>query len=33
VDKDTEEELKIVYNEMTFEKYPWIKPLIWWHSK
>jgi len=33
VDRDTEEEMKIVYSEMTFEKYPWIKPLIWWHSK
>lgn len=25
--------LEIVYNEMTFENYPWIKPLIWWNSK
>ncbi len=25
--------LEIVYDEMTFEKYPWIKPLIWWNSK
>ena len=33
VDRETEEEMKIVYGEMTFEKYPWIKPLIWWHSK
>ena len=33
IDKENEEELKIVYNEMTFEKYPWIKPLIWWYSK
>lgn len=33
VDRETEEEMKIVYDEMTFEKYPWIKPLIWWHSK
>lgn len=33
VDRETEEELKIVYDEMTFEEYPWIKPLIWWHSK
>jgi len=28
-----EEELKIDFNDMTFEKYPWIKPLIWWNSK
>lgn len=33
IDRETGEEMKIVYNEMTFEKYPWIKPLIWWHSK
>lgn len=33
VDRETEEEMKIIYDEMTFEKYPWIKPLIWWHSK
>ena len=25
--------LEIIYDEMTFEKYPWIKPLIWWNSK
>lgn len=25
--------LEIKYAEMTFEKYPWIKPLIWWNSK
>jgi len=24
---------EVVYAEMTFEKYPWIKPLIWWNSK
>jgi len=24
---------EVVYDEMTFEKYPWIKPLIWWNSK
>lgn len=24
---------EVIYNEMTFEKYPWIKPLIWWNSK
>lgn len=23
----------VIYAEMTFEKYPWIKPLIWWNSK
>ncbi|MFW6046501.1 MAG: site-specific DNA-methyltransferase [Candidatus Woesearchaeota archaeon] len=28
-DDDTE----IKYDEMTFEKYPWIKSLIWWNSK
>jgi len=33
VDRKSGEEMKIVYDEMTFEKYPWIKPLIWWHSK
>lgn len=24
---------EVVYAEMTFEKYPWIKPLIWWNGK
>jgi len=24
---------EVVYADMTFEKYPWIKPLIWWNSK
>ncbi|MDY0159747.1 MAG: hypothetical protein RBR64_00245, partial [Bacteroidales bacterium] len=24
---------EVIYSEMTFEKYPWIKPLIWWNSK
>ncbi len=24
---------EVVYAELTFEKYPWIKPLIWWNSK
>ncbi len=24
---------EVIYDEMTFEKYPWIKPLIWWNSK
>lgn len=24
---------EVIYKEMTFEKYPWIKPLIWWNSK
>lgn len=24
---------EVIYAEMTFEKYPWIKPLIWWNSK
>ena len=24
---------EVVYAEMTFEKYPWVKPLIWWNSK
>lgn len=33
VDKETGDQLKIEYNNMTFEKYPWIKPLIWWYSK
>lgn len=28
-----EDDSEIVYAEMTFEKYPWIKPLIWWNSK
>lgn len=28
-----EDESEVVYAEMTFEKYPWIKPLIWWNSK
>lgn len=24
---------EVIYDKMTFEKYPWIKPLIWWNSK
>jgi hypothetical protein len=24
---------EVAFAEMTFEKYPWIKPLIWWNSK
>lgn len=24
---------EVIYDEMTFEKYPCIKPLIWWNSK
>jgi adenine-specific DNA-methyltransferase len=28
-----EDSSEVVYAEMTFEKYPWIKPLIWWNSK
>ncbi|MEX0906168.1 MAG: site-specific DNA-methyltransferase [Balneolaceae bacterium] len=24
---------EVIYDEMTFEEYPWIKPLIWWNSK
>ncbi len=28
-----EDNSEVVYSEMTFEKYPWIKPLIWWNSK
>jgi len=28
-----EDDSEVVYAEMTFEKYPWIKPLIWWNSK
>lgn len=24
---------EVIYAEMTFEKYPWVKPLIWWNSK
>lgn len=28
-----EDGTEIVYSEMTFEQYPWIKPLIWWNSK
>jgi adenine specific DNA methylase Mod len=28
-----EDDIEVVYAEMTFEKYPWIKPLIWWNSK
>lgn len=26
-------DVELIYNEMTFEKYPFIKPLIWWKSK
>jgi adenine specific DNA methylase Mod len=33
IDRNTNEEMEIIYNNMTFEKYPWIKPLIWWNSK
>ena len=28
-----DDDSEVVYSEMTFEKYPWIKPLIWWNSK
>jgi adenine specific DNA methylase Mod len=28
-----EDDSEVIYAEMTFEKYPWIKPLIWWNSK
>jgi len=28
-----EDDSEVIYDEMTFEKYPWIKPLIWWNSK
>lgn len=28
-----EDGTEVIYDEMTFEKYPWIKPLIWWNSK
>lgn len=28
-----EDDSEVIYSEMTFEKYPWIKPLIWWNSK
>lgn len=28
-----EDGTEIIYSEMTFEEYPWIKPLIWWNSK
>ena len=24
---------EIVFEEMTFGEYPWIKPLIWWNSR
>ncbi len=30
-DKDGKKE-KIIFSEMTYEKYPFIKPLIWWKS-
>ncbi len=26
-------EEEIIFSEMTYEKYPWVKPLIWWKSK
>ena len=29
---DNEKEFEIIYDKMTFEDYPWIKPLIWWRS-
>lgn len=28
-----EDDTEIVFDEMTFGKYPWIKPLIWWNSR
>ncbi|MBC8179991.1 site-specific DNA-methyltransferase, partial [candidate division KSB1 bacterium] len=28
-----EDDMEIIFDEMTYEKYPWIKPLIWWKSK
>jgi hypothetical protein len=28
-----EDDMEIVFDEMTYEKYPFIKPLIWWKSK
>ena len=28
-----EDDMEIVFDEMTYEKYPWVKPLIWWKSK
>lgn len=28
-----EDGMEIVFDEMTYEKYPFIKPLIWWKSK
>lgn len=33
LDNSTKDGLEINYSDMTFEKYPWIKPLIWWNSK
>ncbi len=32
-DHNGKNEMKIDYNELTFEKYPFVKPLIWWQSK
>ena len=32
-DHDGNNEMKIDYNNLTFEKYPFVKPLIWWQSK
>jgi len=28
-----EDDMEIIFDEMTYEKYPWVKPLIWWKSK
>ena len=32
-DHDGKNEMKIEYNDLTFYKYPFVKPLIWWQSK
>jgi len=32
-DHNGKNEMKIDYNELTFEKYDFVKPLIWWQSK
>ena len=28
-----EDDMEIIFDEMTYENYPWVKPLIWWKSK
>ena len=28
-----EDDMEIQFDEMTYEKYPFVKPLIWWRSK